>query len=173
MIHDYQFAPPFTLTKRKGKLYVCVTVPLELRPFYSEKQIRRSTGTIDKAVANERAALKYAELLADLKDKASRLDSFIEGIRKNLSRHAIDVAEWYRSGTLSAVLVGEETTIFKMGGPSTVVKIEDGNERLYKLREKILCKGLCRRCILDDDTWIRRAFSSSGPLARVSESQNY
>ena len=106
MIYDFQFSPPFTLTKRKGKMYVCVTVPLELRPFYSEKQIRRSTGTIDKAVDNGRAALKYAELLADLKDKASWLDPFIEGIRKNLSRHAIDVAEWYRSGTLSAVLVG-------------------------------------------------------------------
>ena len=125
---------------RKGKLYVCVTVPLELRLSYSEKQIRRSTGTIDKAVANERAALKYAELLADLKDKAFRSDPFIAGIRKNLSRHAIDVAEWYRSGTRIAVLVGEETTIFKMGGPSTVVKMEDGNKHLYKLREKVLCK---------------------------------
>ena len=140
MIKDYEFSPPCTLSKRKGKFYVCVTVPLELRPFYSEKQIRRSTGTIDKAVANERAALRYAELLADLKDKASRLDPFIEGIRKNLSRHAIDVGEWYRSGTLSTVLVGEETTIFKMGGPSTVVRMGDGTERLYKLREKVLCK---------------------------------
>lgn len=137
---DYQFSPPYTLSKRKGKLYVCVTVPLELRPFYSEKQIRRSTGTIDKAVANERSTLKYAELLADLNDKASRLDPFIEGVRKILSRHGIDVAEWYRGGTLSTVLVGEETATFKIGGRSTVVMIEDGIERLYKLREKVLCK---------------------------------
>ncbi|MEJ6690056.1 MAG: hypothetical protein QNL02_12995, partial [Paracoccaceae bacterium] len=69
-----KYSPPYTISLRKGKLYVCITVPKVLRQFYSEPQLRRSTGTIDKALANERAQQKYIELLDDLSAKASRLD---------------------------------------------------------------------------------------------------
>ena len=56
-----KYSPPYTISLRKGKLYVCITVPKVLRQFYSEPQLRRSTGTIDKALANERAQQKYIE----------------------------------------------------------------------------------------------------------------
>ena len=104
MVNTYKFRPPYTLAERKGKLYVCITVPSELRPFYASKQVRRSTGTIDKAVANERAAQKYSEILADLDEKATRLDPFIEGLRQTLQSCGVDVAEWYTNGTVNNVL---------------------------------------------------------------------
>lgn len=95
-----KYSPPYTISLRKGKLYVCITVPKELRQFYSEPQLRRSTGTIDKALANERAQQKYIELLDDLSAKASRLDPFIEGLRLTLETSGVDVSEWYTKGTL-------------------------------------------------------------------------
>ena len=60
---------PYTLHKKKGKQYVCVSVPANLRHLYGGPQIRRSTGTSDRAVALERAAEKYRDIIKDLEDK--------------------------------------------------------------------------------------------------------
>ena len=50
-----------TLVLTKGKWYVCVTVPVELRQsFKGQKQIKRSTGTSDKKIAEKRLLEKAA-----------------------------------------------------------------------------------------------------------------
>lgn len=52
----YQFPAmhPSSLVLRKGKWYVAVTVPKELEAWFKQKQIRRSTGTIDKTLARQK-----------------------------------------------------------------------------------------------------------------------
>lgn len=46
--------PASTCTLRKGKYYVSVTVPKQIEPLFKNKQIRRSTGTSDFALAKQR-----------------------------------------------------------------------------------------------------------------------
>ena len=56
-----------TLVQAKGKWYVCVTVPVELRQsFKGQKQIKRSTGTSDKKLAEKRLIHKSNEILKEL-----------------------------------------------------------------------------------------------------------
>ena len=130
-----KYSPPYTISLRKGKLYVCITVPKELRQFYSEPQLRRSTGTIDKALANERAQQKYIELLDDLSAKASRLDPFIEGLRLTLETSGVDVSEWYTKGTLTREFVGEDTVAYQLSGQLTHTVKENGKLKVVRLRE--------------------------------------
>lgn len=64
--------PPSSLNflKAKGKWYVYVTIPPELRPaFKDQTQLRRSTGTSDKAIAKTRQHGLAAEIYAEF-DKA-------------------------------------------------------------------------------------------------------
>jgi integrase len=135
---DRQFTPHYTMPKRKGKFYICVTVPKELRPFYSENQIRRSTGTLDKAVANERAQKKYIELLNDLEQKASLLDPFIEGLRHILEASGVEVSEWYTKGTLSKEFVGQNTIAFELTGKTTHLLRNDstGKTSVMTIKER-------------------------------------
>ena len=135
MVNTYKFRPPYTLAERKGKLYVCITVPSELRPFYASKQVRRSTGTIDKAVANERAAQKYSEILADLDEKATRLDPFIEGLRQTLQSCGVDVAEWYTNGTLTTDFHGKDTIAYQLSGQTTHTVSHEGKIRVVRIKE--------------------------------------
>lgn len=68
MVHN----PPSSLNflKAKGKWYVYVTIPPELRPaFKDQTQLRRSTGTSDKAIAKTRQHGLAAEIYAEF-DKA-------------------------------------------------------------------------------------------------------
>ena len=135
MVNTYKFRPPYTLAERKGKLYVCITVPSELRPFYASKQVRRSTGTIDKAVANERAAQKYSEILADLDEKATRLDPFIEGLRQTLQSCGVNVAEWYTKGTLTTDFHGKDTIAYQLSGQTTHTVSHEGKIRVVTIKE--------------------------------------
>ena len=64
--------PPSSLNylNTKGKWYVYVTIPPELRPaFKDQTQLRRSTGTSDKTIAKTRQHGIAAEIYAEL-DKA-------------------------------------------------------------------------------------------------------
>jgi len=135
VVSNYKFLPPYTLVERKSKLYVCITVPLELRPFYAATQVRRSTGTIDKAVANERAAQKYSEILADLDEKATSLDPFIEGLRRTLVACGLDVAEWYTKGTLTKDFYGKDTTAYQLSGQTTHTISHEGKIRIVTVKE--------------------------------------
>ena len=115
---------PYTLHKKKGKLYVCVSVPANLRHLYSEPQLRRSTGTNDRAVALERAGDKYREIVKDLEDKESQLDPFVEGIRDILQNEGADVNEWYKSGKIELVVRGEKTAAARITGSKITLGVE-------------------------------------------------
>ena len=115
---------PYTIHNKKGKQYVCVNVPANLRHLYSEPQIRRSTGTNDRAVALERAAEKYRDIIKDLEDKESQLDPFVEGIRDILQHEGADVNQWYRSGQIELVVRGDKTSTARMTGSRITVDVE-------------------------------------------------
>ena len=115
---------PYTLHNKKGKQYVCVSVPANLRHLYGGPQIRRSTGTSDRAVALERAAEKYRDIIKDLEDKESQLDPFVEGIRDILQHEGADVNEWYRSGQIKLVVRGDKTAAARMTGSRITVDVE-------------------------------------------------
>ena len=115
---------PYTLHKKKGKLYVCVSVPANLRHLYSEPQLRRSTGTNDRAVALERAGDKYREIVKDLENKESQLDPFVEGIRDILQNEGADVNEWYKSGKIELVVRGEKTAAARITGSKITLGVE-------------------------------------------------
>ena len=115
---------PYTLHKKKGKLYVCVSVPPNLRHLYSEPQLRRSTGTNDRAVALERAGDKYREIVKDLENKESQLDPFVEGIRDILQNEGADVNEWYKSGKIELVVWGEKTAAARITGSKITLGVE-------------------------------------------------
>ena len=46
--------PASSCTRRKGKYYISVTVPKQIEPLFKAKQLRRSTGTSDFALAKQR-----------------------------------------------------------------------------------------------------------------------
>ena len=143
VIDRRKYSPPYTISKRKGKLYVCVTVPKELRQFYSEPQIRRSTGTIDKAVANQRASQKYAELLDDLSAKASRLDPFIEGLRHTLETCGVDVSKWYSEGMITCEFNGKDTLAYQLSGQATHTVNDNGKVKVITVRETHSAEEYC------------------------------
>ena len=60
-----------TLIFKKGKWYVQITIPKELRHLYpNQKQKQRSTGTTDKTIANKKAHVIASEIYADFESKA-------------------------------------------------------------------------------------------------------
>jgi len=60
-----------TLISKKGKWYVQITIPKELRHLYpNQKQKQRSTGTTDKTIANKKAHVIASEIYADFESKA-------------------------------------------------------------------------------------------------------
>ena len=91
--NDRKYRPHFTIHLKKGKYYVSVTVPKDLRHLFSDKQIRRSTGTSDKRVANERSDKIYNRILDQLNEAADQLDPFIEGLRPYLEQGGVDVSQ--------------------------------------------------------------------------------
>ncbi|AXI53780.1 hypothetical protein C1J05_04045 [Sulfitobacter sp. JL08] len=75
--------PHTTLVKIKDKYYVNCTIPDDLRPFFKgRKQIRRSTGTADKSLAERRkhsiSSKIYAEFDAARPDPISELFRMID-----------------------------------------------------------------------------------------------
>ena len=70
-----------TLISKKGKWYVQLTIPKELRHLYpNQKQKQRSTGTTDKTIANKKAHVIASEIYADFESKAmqSPWDNFVK-----------------------------------------------------------------------------------------------
>ena len=114
----------YTLHKKKGKLYVCVSVPENLRHLYSEIQLRRSTGTNDRAVALERAIDKYRDIIKDLEKKESLLDPFVEGIRDILQNEGADVNKWYKFGKVELVVRGKKTAAARITGSKITFGVE-------------------------------------------------
>ncbi len=59
--------PATSLAKNKGKYYVLLTIPVELREYFNgRKQLKRSTGTSDLGDAKRRQHKITSELYAQL-----------------------------------------------------------------------------------------------------------
>ena len=101
---------PHTMHLRKGKYYVSVNAPQEIEHLYPDKRCRRSTGTSDKRLANERAAAIVLEIMTDFERKAGTLDRFIETCRPYLEALGINVTEWHTKGYVTVTDHGEGWT---------------------------------------------------------------
>ena len=138
-LNDRKYRPHFTIHLKKGKYYVSVTVPKDLRHLFSDKQIRRSTGTSDKRVANERSDKIYNRILDQLNEAADQLDPFIEGLRPYLEQGGVDVSQWYRDGVLTCKFTGKKSLHYEMLGEETVVVLsETGKEKLKIVSEAMV-----------------------------------
>ena len=96
---------PHTMHLRKGKYYVSVNAPSEVEHLYPDKRCRRSTGTSDKRLANERAAAIVLEIMTDFDRKAGSLDRFIEICRPYLEASGVKVQEWHTKGSITAPIL--------------------------------------------------------------------
>lgn len=106
---------------KKGKFYISVKVPPELRHLFPEARIRRSTGTSDKVTAEIRAVEQVEDIYRTLERAYEELDPFIEALRPTLEVEGIDVSTWYTGKQLTAVLAGEKTQAFKRLGITSVL----------------------------------------------------
>ena len=73
-----RYTPPYKLHLRKGKYYVSVVAPDEIKHFYADGRSRRSTGTNDQRIAHERASQIISQILDDFDAKKTQLDPYIE-----------------------------------------------------------------------------------------------
>lgn len=115
-----RYTRPYKLHLRKGKYYVSVAAPEEIKHFYADGRSRRSTGTNDQRIAHERASKIIEQILNDFDAKASQLDPFIELLRPYLIKAGMEPSEWYRAGRLSVKLYGEETSVYRFTGKTTL-----------------------------------------------------
>lgn len=106
---------------KKGKFYVSIKVPTELRHLFSEARIRKSTGTSDRASAEVRALERAEEIYRTLERAYEELDPFIEALRQSLEAEGVDVSTWYTKGEVTAVLSGENTQAYKRLGVTTLL----------------------------------------------------
>jgi hypothetical protein len=75
--------PKAQLVLVKGKYYVQVTIPIELRPaFKGQVQLRLSTGTADLSVAERRRHPKASEIYAKFDEAAQTYDPLTEAANK-------------------------------------------------------------------------------------------
>ena len=109
------------LHQKKGKFYVSVKVPSELRHLFAEPRIRRSTGVSDKKIAEIVAVSKADEIYRQLEQGYQQLDPFIEAVRPLLAEDGINVSSWYVAGQIRATLTGKQTQSYERLGVSTVL----------------------------------------------------
>jgi hypothetical protein len=123
---------PHKLHLKKGKYYVSVAVPKQIRHLFSEARVRRSTGVSDRRVAERVAVQKLPEIHRDLDAAFDRLDPFVEGLRHILEAEGVDVGQWYSDGKVTLTLRGERTTSYKMSG----MKMQMEDDKALTLVEK-------------------------------------
>ena len=114
-----RYIPPYKLHLRKGKYYVSVVAPDEIKHFYADGRSRRSTGTNDQRIAHERASQIISQILDDFDAKKTQLDPYIEVLRPYLIKAGMEPSEWYRAGRLS-VSCGVKTSVFRFTGKTTL-----------------------------------------------------
>jgi integrase len=136
-----RYTPPYKLHLRKGKYYVSVIAPDEIKHFYADGRSRRSTGTNDQRIAHERASQIIEQILDDFDVKMSQLDPFIEALRPYLVKAGMNPTEWYRKGKLSVTMVGEETSFYKLTGKTQINlkngKVIDFSEHEMECEDKV------------------------------------
>jgi len=138
-----------TLVQAKGKWYVCVTVPVELRQsFKGQKQIKRSTGTSDKKLAEKRLIQKANEILNELEGALAENHPYVKAGQK-----IIDLTSEIKHGFSADQLLKKSTSLEAMrdimerasyakslgwmgeGDPETAIGIAHMQERMEKALE--------------------------------------
>ena len=100
-----RYALPYTLHKKKEKWYVSVNAPEEIKHLYPDSgRDRRSTGTNDKRIANERASQIVEKIMDGFDIKRLQLEPFIEACRPYLVKSGVDVQRWYTERKLTVRL---------------------------------------------------------------------
>ena len=106
---------PSTLVFRKGKWYVQVTKPKELR-YGSDKQARRSTGTSDKHEARYMQHQLAQEIYENFDKALQRTDPVFELLRPLLEAEGANPKQWYDEGFVEVTVHGAKTLSAKMSG---------------------------------------------------------
>ena len=114
---------PSTLVFRKGKWYVQVTKPKELR-YGSDKQARRSTGTSDKHEARYMQHQLAQEIYENFDKALQRTDPVFELLRPSLEVEGVNLKQWYDEGFVEVTVRGAKTLSAKMSG-ITELSIDD------------------------------------------------
>lgn len=82
-----------------------VNVPKKLKHLFSEGRIRRSTGTSDRAIAEQRAIADIVPMIErELAQAETKLDPFVEGLRSLLEREGVTVSTWYTHGFIKQTM---------------------------------------------------------------------
>ena len=140
--------PATSLVMIKGKWYVNVTVPQELRErFRGQRQLRRSTGTSDEATA-KRMQHDIATVLYELLDDA--IPDPLQGVADALSLPVEEVHDLIENGSLGDVIAGRmhmAPTGQDLEEDSAIQKINDGGARAMleweslKARREVVSAG--------------------------------
>lgn len=117
----------YDLHLRKGKYYISVKAPSNIAHFYSEGRYRLSSGTSDKALANEKATILLGKIYAHFDYSNERLDPFVEELRPYLEICGVDVNDWYKEDSnISHEFYGEDTWLWQVtDGKYEFAKRED------------------------------------------------
>ena len=104
----------YDLHLRKGKYYISVKAPSNIAHFYSEGRYRLSSGTSDKALANEKATVLLGKIYAHFDSSNDRLDLFVETLRPYLELCGVEVNDWYKDGFITYEFYGKDTWLWKV-----------------------------------------------------------
>lgn len=106
---------PSTLVFRKGKWYVQVTKPKELR-YGSDKQARKSTGTSDKHEARYMQHQLTQKIYENFDKALQRTDPVFELLRPLLEAEGVNPKQWYDEGFVELTVLGAKTLSARMSG---------------------------------------------------------
>lgn len=112
----FKYGIDYSLHLRKGKLYISKKAPKNIAFLYPDGRYRLSTGTPDRALANQKAQ-EYLRKIEKHFDKSRKsLDPFIEGVRPFLESMGVNVIQWYKDGIIEHELYREQTQLWRQTG---------------------------------------------------------
>lgn len=112
----FKYGIDYSLHLRKGKLYISKKAPKDIAFLYPEGRYRLSTGTPDRALANQKAQEYLRKIEQHFDESRKKLDPFIEGVRSFLESQGVDVVQWYKDGIIEHELYREQTELWRLTG---------------------------------------------------------
>ena len=110
----FKYGIDYSLHLRKGKLYISKKAPKDIAFLYPDGRYRVSTGTPDKALANQKAQEYLRKIEKHFDESRKSLDPFIEGVRPFLESQGVNVLQWYKDGTIQHDLYSEQTLLWRL-----------------------------------------------------------
>ncbi len=114
MLNRLKYGINYDLHFRKGKYYTSVNAPSDIALFYADKPYRRSTGSSDESVANQKVAIILKATHADFDKKRLELVPFVEALRPYFEQSGINVSAWHINGFIAHEFYGEDTLLWQM-----------------------------------------------------------